>query len=199
MANLGCIEINPWNSTIEDLEKPTYTLIDLDPLDIEFSEVIKTANAVREILEESEIPSYCKTSGATGIHIYIPMGNKYNYEDTRKFAEIIAMLTNEKLPDITSVERKPEKRKGKVYLDYLQNRHGQTLASAYCVRPKPGATVSTPLKWEEVNSKLNPKNFTIKTIFRRLDKVGDLWKPTLGEGIDLNKTLMRLMSNYNKK
>jgi bifunctional non-homologous end joining protein LigD len=101
-------------------------------------------------------------------------------------------LVNQELPKITSLERSPKKRQKKIYLDYLQNRHGQTLAAPYSVRPKPGATVSTPLEWSEVNKKLNPKNFTIKNIFKRLEKKGDLWKPVLGKGVNIEKIIEKM-------
>jgi bifunctional non-homologous end joining protein LigD len=192
MVNLGCIELNPWNSRTANLEKPDWCVIDLDPEDIGFDAVVETALAVKEVLDKAEIPSYPKTSGATGIHIYIPMEAKYTYDQVKDFAQIIAVLANKKVPKITSLERSPAKRQGKVYLDYLQNRHGQTLAAPYSVRPRPGATVSTPLTWDEVNAKLSPQQHTIHTIEARLKKVGDLWAPVLGPGIDLAVTLSKL-------
>ncbi len=194
MANLGCIEINPWNSRIKDLEKPDYAIIDLDPEDIGFDKVVESAQAVHEVLEKYGIPSYPKTSGATGLHIYIPLGAKYDHDLSRQFVQLIVTMVNAKLPKITSLERSPKKRQKRVYLDYLQNRKGQTLAAPYSVRPKSGATVSTPLEWKEVNSKLDPKDFTIKNIFKRLDKKGDLFKPVLGKGIDLSKLINKLTS-----
>ncbi len=192
MANLGCIEINPWNSRITSLEKPDYMVIDLDPEDIKFQEVVRVAQTVHKILDKYEVPNYCKTSGATGLHVYVPLGARYDYEQSKQFAHLIATLVNAELPDITSLERSPKKRQKRIYLDYLQNRKGQTLAAPYSARPKPGATVSTPLEWKEVNSRLDPKDFTIKNIFKRLDKKGDLFKPVLGKGIDLEKVLKKL-------
>jgi bifunctional non-homologous end joining protein LigD len=192
MVNLGCVDINPWSSRVESLENPDYLIFDLDPLDVAFDKVVDAAIEIRKVLEKLEIESYPKTSGATGLHIYLPLGAKYTYEQTRQFAEIIVNLVNEKSGGFTSVERLPEKRKGKVYLDFLQNRIGQTLASAYSVRPKPNATVSTPLNWEEVNKSLSPDNFTIKNIFKRLAKNGDLWTPVLKKGINLSKALEKL-------
>src|SRR4030095_1923780 len=116
---------------------------------------------------------------------YIPLHAAYTYDQTRAFAESLALLVVEQLPHITTVERAINKRHGKIYLDYLQNKKGQTLASVYSVRPKPGATVSTPLKWEEVKPGLHPSQFTIKTIPERIRKVGDLFKGVLGKGIDI--------------
>lgn len=192
MANLGCIEINPWNSRAQKLDNPDYLIIDLDPEDIGFEAVIKTAQAVHDVLEAAGVDSYPKTSGATGLHVYIPLGAKYDYEQCKTLAHIIGQLVNAKLPDITSLERSPAKRQKRVYLDYLQNRHGQTLAAAYSVRPKPGATVSAPLKWQEVKTGLDPKSFTMFNILKRVDKVGDLWQPVLGKGIDIKAILKRL-------
>ena len=192
MANLGCIEVNPWNSRIQKPENPDWAVIDLDPEEISFTAVVKAALAVRETLEELEIDSCIKTSGATGMHIFIPLGAKYNYTVVRNFAQLIAGLAHEKAPEITSLERSPSKRKKKVYLDYLQNSKGQTLAAPYSVRPRPGATVSTPLEWKEINSRLDPADFTIRTILERLDKTGDLWKPVLGKGPDIPKVLEKI-------
>ncbi len=192
MANLGCIEINPWNSRLTNPDKPDWLVIDLDPEEIAFTEVVRTAQTVKKVCDSIELPCYCKTSGATGLHIFIPTGGRYNYASVRDSALMIAQHVHALLPDITSLERQPKKRKGKVYLDYLQNSKGQTLAAPYSARPKPGATVSTPLKWEEVNSKLSPAKFTIQTIFKRLDKTGDLWKGVLGKDAGLQKAIERL-------
>jgi bifunctional non-homologous end joining protein LigD len=192
MANLGCIELNPWNSRIPKINNPDWVVIDLDPEEISFKEVVKAALSIRETLDELEIQSYCKTSGASGLHIYISLGAKYDYDAAKKFAELIAHLVNEKLPDTTSIIRSPAKRKKKVYLDFLQNRRGQTLAAPYSVRPRLGATVSTPLLWSEVNDKLDPAAFTIMNALKRFDKKGDLWKPVLGKGEEISKALKKL-------
>lgn len=195
MANLGCIEINPWNSTILKPENPDWAVIDLDPEAIPFGEVVKTALEVKKLMDELETDCYCKTSGASGLHIFIPLKAKYDYDVVKTFAELIAQTVHSRIPSITSILRSPQKRQKKVYLDFLQNRRGQTLAAPYSVRPKPGATVATPLEWKEVNSKLDPTAFTIKTIFKRLDKKGDLWKPVIGKGADLKAILKRMNSN----
>ena len=192
MANLGCIEINPWNSRITNITNPDWLVVDLDPEDISFKEVVKAALETKKVCDSMEIDCYCKTSGATGLHIYVPLAAKYDYEIARNFANLIAKKVNAALPDTTSLLRVPQKRKKKVYLDFLQNSKGQTLAAAYSVRPKPGATVSTPLEWKEVNDKLDPTLFTIKTIFKRLDKKGDLWKSVLGKGADIKKVLGKM-------
>jgi bifunctional non-homologous end joining protein LigD len=192
MANLGCIEINPWNSQIGSMENPDWVVIDLDPEAIAFKEVVKTALEVKKLFDELETECYCKTSGASGLHIYVPLAKKYHYDIVKSFAELVAQTVFSRIPSITSILRSPKKRQKKVYLDFLQNRRGQTLAAPYSARPKPGATVSTPLEWSEVNPKLDPTLFTIKNIFKRLDKKGDLWKPVIGKGADINAILKRM-------
>ncbi len=192
MNNLGCIEINPWNSRKQHLDNPDYIVIDLDPGDNTFNEVVDTALVVKDVLEKAGAEGYCKTSGSTGMHIYIPLGARYNYEDSRNFAHLIAELVLAELPLLTSLERSPKARKNKIYLDYLQNRKGQTLAAPYSVRPKPGATVSTPLEWKEVRHGLQIGDFTIKNVMQRLKKKGDLFQGVLGEGIDMEKCLKHL-------
>ncbi len=192
MANLGCIEINPWNSRIDHIENPDWLVIDLDPENDDFQEVVKTALVVKRVLDKYETECYCKTSGATGLHIYIPLAAKYEYDTVKIFAELIAHNVNLLLPDTTTIIRPIQKREHKIYIDFLQNRRGQTLAAPYSVRPKPGATVSTPLKWEEVNKKLSPSNFTIKNILKRLDKMGDLWKPVIGKGANIEEVMKRM-------
>lgn len=192
LVNLGCIEMNPWNARVQSLDHPDYCVMDLDPQGVDFETVVKTAQAVHAVLEQAEAESVCKTSGATGLHIFIPLGAKYTTDQSVQFAKIIAHLVHQKLPDVTSLERHPSERGEAVYLDYLQNRRGQTLACAYSVRPRKGATVATPLKWSEVRKGLDPTKYTLKTTWKRLDKVGDLWKPVLGKGIDLEKCLARL-------
>jgi len=192
MVNLGCIELNPWLSRIQSIDNPDYIAIDLDPQDVPFENVIEVAQAVKEVLDFGKIEGYCKTSGSRGLHIYIPLGAKYDYEQAKTFGEIITNLVHQKMPRITSLERTPSRRKNKIYLDYLQNRKGQTLAAPYCVRPKPGATVSTPLEWEEVKQGLDPSTFTIKTIAVRLKEKGDIFKGILSKGVDITKALNML-------
>ncbi|KUJ60980.1 DNA ligase [Flavobacteriaceae bacterium CRH] len=191
MANLGCIEINPWNSTIKHIENPDWMVIDIDPSNDKFEEVIQTALTVKEVMDELETECYCKTSGASGLHVYIPLGAQYDYDSIKIFAELIAGKIHERLPKITSLERSIKKRKNKIYIDYLQNRRGQTVAAPYSVRPVPGAQVSTPLEWSEVNSKLHPSQFTIKNALQRFEKKGDLWAPVLGKGANLKKIMSK--------
>ncbi|MDP9229379.1 MAG: DNA ligase D, partial [Bacteroidota bacterium] len=141
VSNLGCIEMNPWNSTTKKMEYPTWMVIDIDPSDKNtFDEVVETAQAVKMVLDKAGADGYCKTSGASGLHVYVPMGAKYNYDQVKEFGEIVATMVQEQLPGTTSIVRSLNKRGNKIYVDFLQNRRGQTLAAAYSVRPKPGAT-----------------------------------------------------------
>lgn len=195
LNNLGCIELNPWNSRTQQLDYPDYMIIDLDPSPTNtFDEIIEAALATKEVLDSCHIQSYCKTSGSTGIHIYVPMGAKYNYNQVKDFAHIVAQLILSKLPDTTTLERSLSKRGGKIYLDYLQNRSGQTVASVYCVRPKPGATVSMPLEWSEVKQGLKISDFTIHNALKRIKNKGDIFAPVLGEGIDMGDAIDRLQN-----
>jgi bifunctional non-homologous end joining protein LigD len=192
LGNLGCLEINPWNSRVESLDNPDFLIFDLDPTETDLKQVVKVARSLHKLLREIKISGHCKTSGQDGLHIYIPLGAKYSYEQTQQFAELIGLVLRKQLPEIVSLERTPSARKGKVYIDYLQNRRGQTTAAPYSPRPRNGLPVSTPLHWDEVNTDLDPKAFTMKNILKRIDKVGDLWKDVLGEGIDIPAALNAL-------
>jgi bifunctional non-homologous end joining protein LigD len=192
MVQLGCVEINPWNSRIGHLKKPDWIVIDLDPEGRNFADVIEVARTVKEVCDEWYIPAHPKTSGKTGIHVYIPMGAKYSYEQAKNLAHLIALEVNKRQPKLTSVERMPEKRKHKIYVDFLQNREGQTLAAPYSVRPTPEATVSMPLHWAEIKPGLAPTNFTIQNALKRIKHTGDLWQPVLAKGINLPAVLARI-------
>jgi bifunctional non-homologous end joining protein LigD len=193
MNNLGCIEINPWNSRLKHLDNPDYLIMDIDPGEKNtFNQVIDTALVIKEILDKAGAPGYCKTSGSSGLHVYIPLHAAYTYEQVREFSQLLAILTEQELPETTTTERSLSKRKGRLYIDYLQNKRGQTLASVYSVRPVPGASVSTPLLWKEVKHGLKPTDFTIYNIKERLDKKGDLFSGVLKERINLVKCLKAL-------
>lgn len=193
MINLGCIDLNPWNSRIKKIDYPDYLIIDLDPEEIEFKFVIKTALGVKEICDRYSIPAYPKTSGATGIHIWIPVGAEFTYEQVRNFAHILANLVHDHIPNFTSIERSPSKRRGKVYIDYLQNAKGQTLAAPYCIRPRPHMPVSTPLTWEELNiGNILPTDFTVENILQRIDQKGDLYSGVLEKKLNLGEILLQM-------
>lgn len=194
MANLGAIEMNPWNSTIQKPDHPDWCIIDLDPTDKNtFEQVIQTAQATKQVLDSLGVEGYPKTSGSTGIHIYIPMGAKYTYDQCQLFGRMIATQVHHLLPKFTSIERLTTNRKGKIYVDFLQNRPKATLAAPYSVRPKPGATVSMPLYWDEVKKGLQQKHFTIQNAMQRIKENGDLYKPVLGKGVNLDKLLKQIV------
>lgn len=194
MNNLGCIEINPWHSTIQALDYPDYLIIDIDPSDKNtFDQVIETANVVHDVFKQAGIESYCKTSGATGLHIYVPTQKKYTYDQLKDFSHLICILVQEQLPKFTSMERNLKKRgNDMIYLDHLQNRRGQTISSVYSLRPREGATVSMPLKWKEVKPGLRPIDFTIHNALKRIEKNAELFSAVLGKGIDLDRCLKLL-------
>lgn len=193
VANLGSIEMNPWNSTRRKPDHPTYVVIDIDPSDHNtFSQVVDTALAATQILEKAGAIFYLKTSGATGLHIYIPLGARYEYETAKDFAHVIAMLTNELVPGFTTLERSLKKRGDRIYIDYLQNSKGQTLASAYSVRPVKGARVSAPISMKELNHRLSPEQFNIFNMEKRLEKMGDIFSMVLGKGNNIRNCLRNL-------
>ncbi len=192
MANLGCIEMNPWHSRISSPDNPDYCIIDLDPEGIGFDKVIEAALVIKQILDNLGAEAFCKTSGATGMHIYIPLGAKYTYDQSKQLAQLIVTLAHHEMPGFTSLERSPSKRPNKIYLDFLQNRQGQTIAAPYSVRPKPGATVATPLHWEEVKKGLLPSDFHLGNILDRLENEGDIFGGVLGKGVNMAQLLKRL-------
>ncbi|TFF40689.1 DNA ligase D [Mucilaginibacter psychrotolerans] len=196
MASLGCIEMNPWFSRVQSPDNPDYCVIDLDPDKNTFDQVIEAALEVKKVLDAIDVPSYCKTSGSTGMHIYIPLSAKYTYEQSQMFARIIVNIVHKQIPDYTSLERKIAARNGKMYLDFLQNRPGATIAGPYSLRPKPGATVSMPVLWDEVKPGLTMKHFTINNAVDRLKETGDLFKGVLGKGIELDKVLKKAKSIF---
>ena len=196
IAKLGCIEMNPWHSRIQAPDSPDWCVIDLDPDTNSFEEVIEAANVIRKILDAVDIPSYPKTSGSTGMHIYIPLGAKYTYDQSKQLAELIVTFAHEELGDFTSIVRNPSKRKGKIYLDFLQNRAIQTIAAPYSLRPKPGATASAPLHWDEIKKGLSIQDFTIHNMLERVKSEGDLFKGVLEKGIDLQKVLNKISTVF---
>ncbi len=179
VVNLGSIELHPFHARLKNLDRPDYCIFDLDPQGISFKAVIDTALTFRELLEEHKIPSFCKTSGGTGLHVYVPLHGKYDYEQVKQFALQFARLAHEKLPQITSLERSPEKRRKKIYIDIQQNQKMQTVACPYSVRGFPGAPVATPLHWNEVKDGLDPLDFNLQTVPKRLKQKGDPFEPVL--------------------
>ncbi|MGE0633761.1 MAG: non-homologous end-joining DNA ligase, partial [Pseudobdellovibrionaceae bacterium] len=196
IVNLGCIEINPWFARIQKPNHPDFMVIDLDPDGNSFDHVIEIAHEVHKILDSVGASNFCKTSGATGIHIGVPTGAKYNFDEVREFAEMVCRIIAKKYPATTSIDRNPNRRKGKIYLDFMQNRRGQTLASAYCVRPKSGAPVSMPLSWSELKIGIKPIQFHMKNALHLISKRKDPWRGVLGSPIDLEKCRATLLKKY---
>jgi bifunctional non-homologous end joining protein LigD len=189
--NQGCIELHPWLSSVNSLSMPDFMVIDLDPSEgVIFSQVIEVAVAVKECLVICKLIGFPKTSGASGIHIYIPLKKEYSYAQVRKAANYIADLVVAKLPAAATVERTVSNRTGKVYVDYLQNVAGKTIASVYSVRPVKEASISMPVTWDEVYSgKISPGMFTLDSVMQRLKEKGDLFAPVLEEGFSLDHLL----------
>jgi bifunctional non-homologous end joining protein LigD len=188
-ANLGSIEINVWSSSIPHVDSPDYIVLDFDPLETSFPSVVEAVLATKVLLDEMAIPAFCKTSGATGLHIYIPLAPRFSYEQARELAHLVCLVVNRRNPGLTSLERSPAKRKGRVYLDYLQNRAGATMAAPYAVRPREGAPVSMPLDWKDVTAKLDPLEFNIRTVPKLLAKKGDAWRGLFKKRLDLAAAL----------
>lgn len=198
-ANLGAIEMHTFLSCMRRLQFPDFVVFDLDPKGASFDKVIEVAKVLHEILEEVGVPSFCKTSGATGLHVTIPLGAKYSYEAAKKFAELIAMIVHDRTPKISTLERVVGRRGGKIYIDCYQNNFSQTVVAPYSVRARVGAPVSTPLKWEELKKGLDPKDFNITNIVKRVKKMGDLYFSVLGKGIDMPSVLKLIDKTWLKK
>ncbi|MBO9674662.1 MAG: DNA ligase D [Sphingobacteriaceae bacterium] len=196
MANLGCIEMNPWFSRVQHPDNPDYCVIDLDPDKHTFDQVVNATIETKKVLDAIDVPGYCKTSGSTGMHIYIPLNARYDYDQSQLFAKLVVNLVHQQIPDFTSLERMVSARKGKMYLDFLQNRPGATIACPYSLRPKIGASISMPLHWDEVKPGLKMRDFNIFNAIDRLKAEGDLFKGVLGKGIDLKKAINKAKSVF---
>ncbi len=192
VANSAALPIHVWASRIPSLERPDWLVLDLDPKGAPFTDVVRVALALRRILDRLELPSYVKTSGATGLHILLPLGARYTYEQCRTFARLLAVMGVEAEPDISTVARPLRARGGKVYIDFGQNGHGQTIVAPYSLRPLPGAPASCPIEWREVTARLDPARFTLETLPARFDKMADPLTPVLGEGIDMAAAIERI-------
>ncbi len=168
IANLASIPLHIWSSRVAALERPDWCILDLDPKDAPFSDVIRIAQVTHELCSEIELPNYIKTSGSSGLHVLLPLGRQWTYEQSRALGELLARVIVAQCPDIATITRHVSKREGKVYVDYMQNGHGRLLVAPFSVRPKPAAPVSTPLEWEEVTSSLTMTDYTIRTVPQRL-------------------------------
>jgi bifunctional non-homologous end joining protein LigD len=199
VANMGTIPIHMWSARSGSLEQPDWLVLDLDPKGAPFSDVIRVALTLRKILEELELPSHPKTSGATGLHILIPMGRRYTHAESKTFARLLATLVQHELPEISTLARPLHARGGKVYVDWGQNGHGNTIVAPYSLRPLPGAPASCPLRWSEVNAKLDPARFNLKTLPKRFEKMEDPLAAVLGPGIDMGTAIAAIEARMQRK
>jgi bifunctional non-homologous end joining protein LigD len=200
LVNLGCIDHNPWMSRVGSLDRPDWMLLDLDPVDTSFDQLVEAALLVNEILSELKLKGYPKTTGGDGMHVYVPLEPQYSYDQVRSFAEIVAHLANERAPALFTTPRSVDKRKkGRVYFDYLQIGTGKTIAAPYVVRAHDRAPVATPLEWAEVKRGLRPEEFRIDNTLERFQRLGDLFAPVLKGGQRLEDALERVNDGAPKK
>src|SRR3954466_8257074 len=193
MVQMHCIDMNAWYSRVDKPERPDFVLFDLDPPEEPdaFALCIRVAHLVRAELERLELESHVKTSGSDGIHVLVPIARRAGYDETYEFAELLARQLEAEHPGEVTTEWLKKKRAG-VLVDHRQNGHGKTVASAYSVRPKPGAPVSTPLRWEELTEKVRPRDFGRREALQRVEKHGDLFEPVLRGGQALGPALRAL-------
>ncbi|MGH7371561.1 MAG: non-homologous end-joining DNA ligase, partial [Candidatus Methylomirabilales bacterium] len=194
IINLGTIPLHLWSSRLGSLDRPDWLILDLDPKGAPFTDVVRVARQLHRILDELEVANYVKTSGATGLHVLIPLGARYTHEEARTFGRLLALLGVEATPEIATIARPIRARGGKVYIDFAQNGHGRTIVSPFSVRPLPGAPVSCPLRWEQVTARLDPTRFTIKTLPQHFEKMPDPLAPILTGTIDMAAALARFES-----
>jgi bifunctional non-homologous end joining protein LigD len=195
MVQMNCVDMNAWYSRVDKPDRPDFVLFDLDPPESRngFVQAVRVAHLIREALERLELRSYVKTSGADGIHVLVPISRRSTYPDTYEFAERVSRALEADNPGLVTTEWLKRKRRG-VLVDHRQNGHGKTIASVYSVRPKPGAPVSTPLRWEELTEKVRPRDFGRREALARIDAHGDLFEPVLRGGQSLGPALRKLRS-----
>src|ERR1041385_1632614 len=185
-VNQGNIEQHPWHSTIKHLDKPDYVMLDLDPKQAPWENVLQVALICQEVLDELGLPAFPKTSGSSGIHIYVPLKPKLEFGKVAAVAEALAAEVAQRAPKIATVQRSLAKRqKQQVYVDAMQNARGKTIAAPYSARAKPGATVSMPLTWKQVEKGVKISDFTIQNATKLVEKHGDMWKSFFKEAKQL--------------
>ena len=192
VANMATIPIHVWSARLPHLDRPDWMILDLDPKEAPFALVVRVARTLRRILAGLRLPAYVKTSGATGLHVLVPLGARYTHEESRTFARLVALLAVEADPGVATLARPLHSRGGKVYIDVGQNGHGRTIVGPFAVRARPGATVSCPLRWAEVTAGLDPARFTIRTVPVRLARGRDPLVPVLTGAPDLGAALRRI-------
>jgi bifunctional non-homologous end joining protein LigD len=177
-VQMHCIDMNAWYSRVDKPGRPDFVLFDLDPPDGQWREAIEVAHLIRARLEELDLESHVKTSGSTGIHVLVPIARRSTFEDAYDFAELVSNGLAEEHPGLVTTQWLKKKREG-VLVDHRQNGWGKTIASVYSVRPRPGAPVSTPLRWEELTPDLDFRAFTMPAVLERVAREGDLFEPVL--------------------
>jgi bifunctional non-homologous end joining protein LigD len=193
IANLGAIPIHVLASRAGALERPDWCVVDLDPKDAPFAHVVRLARALHALCDDIGLPSYPKTTGQRGLHVLVPLGGQLTHAQSRLLGELLSRAIEARHPDVSTTARALGDRGGRVYLDYLQNGYGKTIVAPYAVRPRPGAPVSMPLRWSEVNARLDPAKFTIRNARARVERLGaDPLAPVLTQRPDLAAALERL-------
>jgi len=191
MVQMNCVDMNAWYSRVDKPDRPDYVVFDLDPDDDAFESAIPVAHLVRDALEELDLRSYVKTSGAAGIHVLAPITRRYGFDETYEFAELVSRAVESQNPELATTQWLKRKREG-VLVDHRQNARGKTIASVYSVRPKPGAPVSTPLRWDELTEDVTPRRFGMREALERVEQHGDLFGPVLAGGQALGRALKKV-------
>ncbi len=192
-VQMNCVDMNAWYSRVDKPERPDYVVFDLDPPDDGFANAVRVAHLVRAALERLDLRSYVKTSGASGIHVLVPIARRASFQQTYDFAERVSRQVEAENPGLATTQWLKKKRpEGAVLVDHRQNGHGKTIASVYSVRPRPGAPVSTPLRWEELTEHVRPRDFGLREALERIERHGDLYEPVLAGGQALARALRAL-------
>ncbi|HWC32683.1 MAG TPA: non-homologous end-joining DNA ligase [Actinomycetota bacterium] len=191
MVQMHCIDMNAWYSRVDKPHRPDFVVFDLDPPDGAFALAVRVAHLVRKALEELALRSYVKTSGADGIHVLVPIARRSTFDETYEFAERVSRSLEERHPGLVTTEWLKRKRSG-VLVDHRQNGWGKTIASVYSVRPRPGAPVSTPLRWEELTEEVTPRQFGMQEALARVEREGDVYEPVLRGRQALGPALRKL-------
>ena len=193
MVQMHCIDMNAWYSRVDEPMRPDYVVFDLDPPEGDFALGVSAARLIGDLMSELGIRAYPKTSGADGMHVFVPIERRHSFEEAHAFAEAAARVLEARHPGVVTTEWRKAKRNG-VLIDFHQNGAGRTTASVYSVRPKPGATVSTPLQWEELDDRLERRDFPMQVALQRIEERGDLFAPVLAGGQSLQTAMAELSS-----
>ena len=193
MVQMNCVDMNAWYSRVDKPERPDYVVFDLDPPDDAFANAVRVAHLVNEALRSLDLRAYVKTSGASGIHVLVPITRHSGFDQTYEFAERVSRAVEAENPELATTQWLKKKRpEGAVLVDHRQNGHGKTIASVYSVRPRPGAPVSTPLAWDELTEDVRPRDFGRREVLERIERLGDLYEPVLQGGQSLGRALRAL-------